>query len=368
MAALVAKHRSTENQSNNNYMSKDRNLKYLDYEDFGHVGLGYETYSDGVQHPLELRKILTGELSKEMSVKFKLSDEDTFKDLVHPCRELSPDITNDSESCLEITETKSLAPTVGTMKRVSLASRYQSSSPPDLLPRPPKLIKAGGTTASSISTPSMLTSMSSFTSTPSPFLGGLWDTDPATSVGVDPTVQTDYDDLNSIVNNRRPGRPAGNQGTFDPESGTIRYLCRLECGASLASAKGRRKHEKKHCPNMPKDQNLLGGVGGVTNLYPGNPLMGHSLFSRVPLKQRDSFECRICGKVLKTYEGRRLHEKLQHKPKSYGPKKDNESLDSVELEDGEVVGSYMEEEHDYMDEDLEGGVEEVDPVIDDDDE
>ena len=37
---------------------------YLDYEDFGHVGLGYETYSDGVQHPLELRKILTGELSK----------------------------------------------------------------------------------------------------------------------------------------------------------------------------------------------------------------------------------------------------------------------------------------------------------------
>ncbi len=33
-----------------------------------------------------------------------------------------------------------------------------------------------------------------------------------------------------------------------------------------------------------------------------------------------------------------------------------------------MVGSYMEEEHDYMDEDLEGGVEEVDPVIDDDDE
>ena len=64
-----------------------------------------------------------------------------YVDLVHPCRELSPDITNDSESCLEITETKSLAPTVGTMKRVSLASRYQSSSPPDLLPRPPKLIK-----------------------------------------------------------------------------------------------------------------------------------------------------------------------------------------------------------------------------------
>ena len=34
------------------------------------------------------------------------------------------------------------------------------------------------------------------------YISGLWDTDPATSVGVDPTVQTDYDDLNSIVNNR----------------------------------------------------------------------------------------------------------------------------------------------------------------------
>ena len=64
-----------------------------------------------------------------------------YLDLVYPCRESSPDITNDSESCLEITETKSLAPTVGTMKRVCLASRFQSSSPPALLPRPPKLIK-----------------------------------------------------------------------------------------------------------------------------------------------------------------------------------------------------------------------------------
>ena len=61
---------------------------------------------------------------------------------------------------------------------------------------------------------------------------------------------------------------------------------RLECGASLASAKGRRKHEKKHCPNMPKDQNLLGGgVGGVPNLYPGNPLMGKSSFLPVKIKQ-----------------------------------------------------------------------------------
>ena len=36
----------------------------LDYEDFSHISLGYETYTDGIQHPLELRKILTGELAK----------------------------------------------------------------------------------------------------------------------------------------------------------------------------------------------------------------------------------------------------------------------------------------------------------------
>merc|ERR1712013_193256 len=28
--------------------------------------------------------------------------------------------------------------------------------------------------------------------------------------------------------------------------------------------------------------------------------------------ERRTYECRICGKVLRTYEGRRLHEKLQH--------------------------------------------------------
>jgi hypothetical protein len=28
------------------------------------------------------------------------------------------------------------------------------------------------------------------------------------------------------------------QGAFDPETGSVRYICRLHCGASLASAKG----------------------------------------------------------------------------------------------------------------------------------
>ena len=27
------------------------------------------------------------------------------------------------------------------------------------------------------------------------------------------------------------------QGAFDPETGSVRYICRLHCGASLASAK-----------------------------------------------------------------------------------------------------------------------------------
>ena len=36
----------------------------LEYEDFTHTGLGLETYTDGIQHPLELRKILIGDLSQ----------------------------------------------------------------------------------------------------------------------------------------------------------------------------------------------------------------------------------------------------------------------------------------------------------------
>ena len=39
-----------------------------DYEDFSHTGLGLETYTDGVQHPLELRKILIGDLSQVKNI------------------------------------------------------------------------------------------------------------------------------------------------------------------------------------------------------------------------------------------------------------------------------------------------------------
>lgn len=42
----------------------------LEYEDFTHTGLGLETYTDGVQHPLELRKILIGDLSQVTLITF----------------------------------------------------------------------------------------------------------------------------------------------------------------------------------------------------------------------------------------------------------------------------------------------------------
>lgn len=42
-----------------------------------------------------------------------------------------------------------------------------------------------------------------------------------------------------------------------------------------------------------------------------------------PLKERRVYDCRYCGKVLKTYEGRRLHEKLQHVAKQLGPEGNN---------------------------------------------
>ena len=110
-----------------------------------------------------------------------------------------------------------------------------------------------------------------------------------------------------------------------------------QCGASLASAKGRRKHEKKHCPNTPRSLLLL----------PHRPSLGHhSLLSRVvrvPLKQQKRFECRLCGKVLKTYEGRRLHEKLQHqKPVSaYSVKSEQMGGEMLGTEGVERGGQHL---------------------------
>ena len=41
---------------------KEKAAAYLEFEDFSHTGLGLETYEDGLQHPIELRRILTGDL------------------------------------------------------------------------------------------------------------------------------------------------------------------------------------------------------------------------------------------------------------------------------------------------------------------
>ena len=56
---------------------------YLEYEDFSHTALGLETYEDGLQHPIELRRLLTGDLSIEMTVSFKARAEETFQALAY---------------------------------------------------------------------------------------------------------------------------------------------------------------------------------------------------------------------------------------------------------------------------------------------
>ena len=47
---------------------KEKAAAYLEFEDFSHTGLGLETYEDGLQHPIELRRILTGDLRSEFVV------------------------------------------------------------------------------------------------------------------------------------------------------------------------------------------------------------------------------------------------------------------------------------------------------------
>ena len=43
-------------------VGSEKAAAYLEFEDFSHTGLGFETYEDGLQHPIELRRILTGDL------------------------------------------------------------------------------------------------------------------------------------------------------------------------------------------------------------------------------------------------------------------------------------------------------------------
>ena len=284
---------------------------YLKYEDFSHTGLGLETYNDGLQHPVEMRRLLTGDLATEVTISYKESPGDNFRNLSYP-------IVN-MRSTSEIFESPSI-------------SVY-----PTILPKPPKLLKGNANNTSSQSQKSALTSS--------------W-VEKSKSITSD---LGDYSGHSSFipVSPRKPGRPPTASGSFDPETGAVRYSCRLHCGASLASAKGRRKHEKKHCPNFGKvappilkgqrsqllRQQLASGQG-----VNGQSPLAHSLFGAFSAQQnivnreRRVYECRYCGKVLKTYEGRRLHEKLQHVAKQHQQlsEKFNEE-DEISTEDNKQI-------------------------------
>ena len=81
------KENQIELDNGDNDVEDIENLKpsYLMYEDFSHESLGYETYSDGMSHPVELRRILTGDLSTEMSVSVRSSAQEKFKVRPHSC-------------------------------------------------------------------------------------------------------------------------------------------------------------------------------------------------------------------------------------------------------------------------------------------
>jgi len=241
--------------------ASEKAAAYLEFEDFSHTGLGLETYEDGLQHPIELRRILTGDLSLEMSVSFQARADDVFQTLDYPSKKKKGGVEIIDSQGRSVYSSFSmpqhwLEPVESRQEEEQAAApAAEESLGQSLL----QLMAAQGMQHSSIPTAGMTTS-------------------------------------------RKPGRPPTAQGAFDPETGSVRYICRLHCGASLASAKGRRKHEKKHCPNFGKyAQPRLRGRGRGR----GHP-------THTTIGERRTYECRICGKVLRTYEGRRLHEKLQH--------------------------------------------------------
>jgi len=305
---LSSDEESNDDKENDN----DDSPAYLKYENFTHTPLGLETYNDGLQHPIEMRRILTGDLSNEVSVSYKESPEESFRDLSYP----------------------------KTIKRPAPAEAMPSISlygSPSILPKPPKLLKGGTNSITSLTQQSSPWPLEDKNKSMSEFIGH------SSFLPISP---------------RKPGRPSTAGGTFDPETGSVRYACRLQCGASLASAKGRRKHEKKHCPNFGKvappilrgqqpsfKPQMMGATSQSQNSLGG---FAHSLFGAFAAsaaaaqnmqRERRVYECRYCGKVLKTYEGRRLHEKLQHVAKQQtqpGIKLD-ESQDDISTEDNKQL-------------------------------
>jgi len=241
-------------------VGNEKAAAYLEFEDFSHTGLGLETYEDGLQHPIELRRILTGDLSLEMSVSFQARADDVFQTLDYPSKKKKTGVEILDSHGRSVYSSFSMPQHWLEPDREEEPAPAPPSASEELGQSLLQLMAAQGMQHSSIPTAGIATT------------------------------------------NRKPGRPPTAQGAFDPETGSVRYICRLHCGASLASAKGRRKHEKKHCPNFGKyAQPRLRGRGRGAG-HPTHTTMG----------ERRTYECRICGKVLRTYEGRRLHEKLQH--------------------------------------------------------
>ena len=106
----------------------------------------------------------------------------------------------------------------------------------------------------------------------------------------------------------------------------IYIVIRNDCGVTLASAKGRRKHEKRHCPKgTGEERDAPRGTqqASAINRYPSttpSPLATPSVnisqvsVPRNPIisKTNSGFKCRFCGQLLTTLEGCKLHEKVQH--------------------------------------------------------
>lgn len=117
-----------------------------------------------------------------------------------------------------------------------------------------------------------------------------------------------------------------NKGSIEYFFKDIYSHFRNGCGVTLASNKGRRKHEKRHCPKSSgedKDAPTSSQQTSFVNSYPSttpSPIITPSInispvaIAKNPVISRTNsgFKCRFCGQLLTTLEGCKLHEKIQH--------------------------------------------------------
>lgn len=229
------------------------------------------------EHPAELKKLLVGDLSKEMTVRVRRSREAPFKTLSH----------HDCDPNYEQLEVHKFYPLNGSHFKVqtkpqsfvsdSISGGYPpSESPPTI-----------ETSNSAFMTDQMDPGNNMFAEH-SAFVFGDSNPSPGSSSKQVPPVT----DLSGKIE--------------DPETGAVRYICRNNCGTSLASAKGRRKHEKRHCPLIQGGNQTSSGASSATN----SQVM--SATNRPLAAKPVGFKCRFCGAILSTNEGCKMHEKLLH--------------------------------------------------------